>query len=235
MDGAYNMEDIKKMYGKMKCPWDHTAQSTDVEELMRRAPGLTRREALKIQQFGLTPEEEVDYSYLVVNNGLDVFYEANQAYIARQVVTNSKGEKVEILWPSASFDEMTTMSYGSAPIWDYMENPWDLIPGELPMRIHPDYDLGVPFSWFEYEMDGRMQNLMTEDQIYIPESERPYPAEKNPHCSGHYWRPQEDLLEEEEMRDPNWYPKDTYYNIYNQPSFEREDQHKVQRDHNNGM
>jgi len=50
---------------------------------MRRAPGLTRREALKIQQFGLTPEEEVDYAYITVNNGLDVFYEANQAYIAR--------------------------------------------------------------------------------------------------------------------------------------------------------
>jgi hypothetical protein len=32
----------------MKCPWDHTAQSTDIEEIMRRAPGLTRKEALRI-------------------------------------------------------------------------------------------------------------------------------------------------------------------------------------------
>ena len=38
------MEDIKKVYGEMKCPWDHTPQSTDVEELMRRAPGLSRKE-----------------------------------------------------------------------------------------------------------------------------------------------------------------------------------------------
>jgi len=43
------MEDIKKVYGQMKCPWDHTPQSTDIEELLRRAPGLTRKEALRIQ------------------------------------------------------------------------------------------------------------------------------------------------------------------------------------------
>lgn len=106
-DGPYSMEDIKKLYGQMRIPWDHCAQSTDVEELMRRAPGLTRKEALRIQQLGLTPEEEVDFAYLVVNNGLDVFYIGNQAYFARQVVTNSKGEKVEILWPSSTYDEMT--------------------------------------------------------------------------------------------------------------------------------
>ena len=137
----------------------------------------------------MTPEEEIDFAYLVVNNGIDVFYQANQAYVLRQVVTNSKGEKVEILWPAATFDEMTSMSYGNQPNFYYMENPWDLIPGELPIRIHPDYDLGVPYSWFEYEMDSRLHTLMTDDQIYIPESERPFPAEKNPHCSGHYWRP----------------------------------------------
>jgi hypothetical protein len=47
-DGPWTMEDIKKLYGQMRAPWDHTAQSTDIEELMRRAPGLTRREGLRI-------------------------------------------------------------------------------------------------------------------------------------------------------------------------------------------
>jgi len=140
-DGAYTMEDIKKLYGNMRAPWDYTAQSTDVDELMRRVPGLSRREALRVQQFGLTPDEEVDFAYIAVNNGIDVFYEANQAYVCRQVVTNSKGEKVEILWPSATYDEMTLMVYGNAPIWEIHENPWDPIPGELPIKIHPDYDL----------------------------------------------------------------------------------------------
>jgi len=43
------MEDIKKLYGQMRAPWDHTPQSTDIEEIMRRAPGITRREVLRIQ------------------------------------------------------------------------------------------------------------------------------------------------------------------------------------------
>ena len=225
-DGPYTMEDIKKVYGQMKCPWDHTPQSTDVEELMRRAPGLTRKEALRIQQLGLTPDEEVDFAYLVVNNGIDVFYEGNQAYFARQVVTNSTGEKVEILWPSATYDEMTMMVFGNAPIWEMHENPWDPIPGELPIRVHPDYDLGVPYTFFEYEMDSRIHHLMCEDQMFIPEDARPFPAEKNPYCSKELWRPQEDLREEEQFRDPNWYPKDTHFNIYQKENFVREDAKK---------
>ena len=213
-DGPWTMEDIKKLYGDMKAPWDHCPQSTDIDELMRRVPGLTRREGLRIQQLGLNPIEEIDFAYMVVHNGIDVFYEANQAYVCRQVVTNSKGEKVEILWPGGTYDEMTQMTFGNAPIWDMHENPWDPIPGELPIRIHPDYDLGVPYTFFEYEMDSRLHYLMTEDQIYIPESERPFPSEKNPHCSSTMWRPQEDLREEDDMRDPDWYPKGTHYNIY---------------------
>jgi len=230
-DGPYSMEDIKKIYLNMRCPWDHTAQSTDVEELMRRAPGLTRKEALRIQQMGFTPDEEVDFAYLTVNNGLDVFYEGNQAYFARQVVTNSKGEKTEVLWPSGTYDEMTQMVFGNAPIWEMHENLWDPIPGELPIRIHPDYDLGVPYSFFEYEMDSRIHSLMAEDQMYPPEDKRPFPSPKNPHCSSAMWRPQEDLQEEEEFRDPNWYPKDTYYNIYNQEDFDREVHHKQRPEH----
>lgn len=213
-DGPWTMEDIKKLYGDHRANWDHVAQSTDIDELLRRVPGLTRREGLRIQQLGLNPVEEIDFAYMVVNNGIDVFYESNQAYVCRQVVTNSKGEKVEVLWPAGTYDEMTQMTYGNAPIWEMHENPWDPIPGELPIRIHPDYDLGVPYTFFEYEQDSRIHYLMTEDQMYIPEDERPFPSEKNPHCSKEVWRPQQDLEDEDEMRDPNWYPKGTHYNIY---------------------
>lgn len=180
---------------------------------------------------GFTPDEEIDYAYLVVNLGIDVFYEANQAYICRQVVTNSKGEKVEVLWPAGTYDEMTQMTFGNAPIWEMHENPWDPIPGELPIRIHPDYDLGVPYTWFEYEQGSRLHWLMTDDQIYIPESERPFPSEPNPHCSKEMWRPQEDLADEDDMRDPNWYPKGTHYNIYNRDDYERSDNSKGMLEH----
>ena len=47
-DGSWTMEDIKKLYGDMRANWDHVPQSTDIDELMRRVPGLTRREALRI-------------------------------------------------------------------------------------------------------------------------------------------------------------------------------------------
>jgi len=67
--------------------------------------------------------------------------------------------------------------------------------------------------------------------MYIPEDVRPFPTPKNPHCSKEMWRPQEDLLEEDQMRDPNWYPKDTHYNIYNQKDFKRENQGKALKEH----
>lgn len=233
-DGTWTMEDIKKLYGQMRAPWDMTAQSTDVDEMMRRVPGLTRREALRIQQLGFTPDEEIDFAYIAVNNGLDVFYTPNQAYVARQVVSNSKGEKVEVLWPSATYDEMTMMVFGNAPVWEMHEIPWDPIPGELPIRVHPDYDLQVPYTWFEYETDSRIHYLMTDDQMYIPEDARPFPSPKNPHAHSYKWRPQEDLIEEEEMRDPNWYPKNTAFNVYNREDFTRADSTKSLRENNTG-
>ncbi len=85
--GTYTMEDIRKVNYELRAPIEGCPQSTDVEELMRRIPGLTRKEALKIQSLGLTPWEELDYAYIVVNNGVDVFYESNHSYTSRQVVT----------------------------------------------------------------------------------------------------------------------------------------------------
>lgn len=38
--------------------------------------------------------EQVRYAYLIYHTGMDVFYEPNGIYVARQVVTNSKGQKV---------------------------------------------------------------------------------------------------------------------------------------------
>jgi hypothetical protein len=85
--GTYTMEDVKRAGYLARAPYESVQESMDVEELMRRVPGLTRKEALKIQTFGLSPHEELDYAYLAVNNGLDVFYQFNFSYIARQVVT----------------------------------------------------------------------------------------------------------------------------------------------------
>lgn len=34
------------------------------------------------------------------------------------------------------------------------------------------------------------------------------------------------------MRDPEWYPKDTYYNIYNKDDFTRNEDGRTLREHN---
>jgi hypothetical protein len=96
-----------------------------------------------------------------------------------------------------------------------MDHAYDPVPGEPPVCPMPDYELGVPHSYFEYETDNRLHYLMSHDQNLIPESERPCPVPKNPHCSREYWKPQSDLKEEDEMRSPDWVPRDTYQNIYN--------------------
>lgn len=85
--GAYTMEDARKAGYELRAPREAVPQSTDTDELMRRVPGLTRKEAIKIQSIGLSPWEELDYAYIAVNNGIDVFYQSNNSYLIRQVVT----------------------------------------------------------------------------------------------------------------------------------------------------
>ena len=88
------MEDIKKLFDQTTMGKDINYCQMDVDEVMRRVPGITRKEVEHIVKSGLTPYEQVRYAYLAYNFGLDVFYEPNGVYVARQVVTNSKGQKV---------------------------------------------------------------------------------------------------------------------------------------------
>lgn len=50
---------------------------------MRRVPGLSRKDAEYITTLTLNPDEEIDFAYIVHNNGLDLSYNPNQCYIAR--------------------------------------------------------------------------------------------------------------------------------------------------------
>lgn len=68
--------------------------------------------------------------------------------------------------------------------------------------------------------------------MYIPEDARPFPSVKNPNAHSYIWKSQENLIEEDEMRDPNWYPKDTYYNIYNRDDHQRSETNKTLRETN---
>lgn len=77
------MEDIKKVLYNATIPSGINGCHHEPEELMRRVPGLSRKEAEKIVTMGFTPDEEVDFAYLAHNCGIDVFYEPNYVYIGR--------------------------------------------------------------------------------------------------------------------------------------------------------
>ena len=44
-DGPHTMEDIRKIFQNTSIGYDFNHCSTDVEEIMRRVPGITRKEA----------------------------------------------------------------------------------------------------------------------------------------------------------------------------------------------
>lgn len=83
-DGPHTMEDIREI-GKNVCIYEGgpTSLHNEPEEIMRRVPGITRKEAEHIITLGLTPDEEIDFAYIAHNIGLDIYYPANSVYFAR--------------------------------------------------------------------------------------------------------------------------------------------------------
>jgi len=85
-------------------------------------------------------------------------------YVARQVVTNSKGEKVEVYWNAQAFEDLASLCVGFAPVMEYIDYHWEIfLWGDPP--IHPlcDFDLCAPGTWFEYECEWGGEMNMLED------------------------------------------------------------------------
>jgi hypothetical protein len=218
-DGPVTMEDIRKIFYNTSVGYDEDACHQHPEELMRRVPGLTRKEAEHIVTLGLNPDEEIDYAYIAYNLGLDVFYQPNSVYVARQVMTDSKGQKQEIYLNAQAYEDISVLNIGHAPSYTHTDYHWEIfLWGEL--AIHPlvDFDLSVPATWFEYEDENWGEFNMIEDQFSLPEDVRK-PSEKHPNCSTQLWYSQEDLDKIEELKDPNWVPKQLPYDLYNDPNF----------------
>jgi len=215
------MEDVRKVMWNTSVGFDYCYVAADIDEIMRRVPGITRKEAEHITKLGLTPEEQIDYAYLAYNNGLDVFYLSNQIYTVRQVLTNSKGEKVEVYWNSQAYEDLSMLNVGFAPVLENVDYHWEIFLWADP-PIHPlhDFDLGIPNTWFEYECEWWGEQTMMEDQMNIPESIRPYPTPRNPYARKELWKSQDELQEMINMKEESWYPQ-TQYNIYNQKSFDK--------------
>ena len=154
---------------------------------------------------GLSPLEQVDYAYIAYNLGLDVFYVPNSIYIARQVVTNSKGQKVEVFWNSMCFEDMAMLNVGFAPILETIDYHWEIfLWADPPIKVTGDLDLGVPNTWFEYELEWSTEMVIAVDQMNIPEDIRPFATKKNPFARKELWKSQEQLQLEKEMLDPEW-------------------------------
>lgn len=68
--------------------------------------------------------EQLDKAWFVYHMGMDMFYEPNQVYIARQVITNSKGQKVEVYWNYLQFEDMSMCPVGFAPTLEPMDYHW---------------------------------------------------------------------------------------------------------------
>lgn len=85
------MEDVRDIFHYTTIGRDFCYAQMDIDELMRRVPGISRKECEHIVKLGLTPQEQVDFAYIAYNIGLDVFYLSNMCFVARQVVTDSKG------------------------------------------------------------------------------------------------------------------------------------------------
>lgn len=62
---------------------------------------------------------------------------------------------------------------------------------------------------------------MIEDQQTLPEDMREFPSPRHPNASAELYQSQEKLQQLEDMRDPEWYPQGTKFDVYNQEGWQR--------------
>ena len=63
-DGPHTMENIRKTFHNACISNSRHPCSVDIDELMRRVPGIQRHVAEHILSMGFNPDEEVDYAYI---------------------------------------------------------------------------------------------------------------------------------------------------------------------------
>jgi hypothetical protein len=174
---------------------------------MRRVPGVTREEAEYVRTLGLTPDDEVEVAFWYKNCGFDMYYPLNNTYLARQVVTNSKGEKVEVMWAFSAWEDGGELSVDTAlqELPYYSIRHWEAFSGDDWYKYQNSIDLGVPDTWFEYDRNSRFQLVMIEDQHdELPDQYRPFPSIRNPNARKQIWMEQGRLNKINKMSHPDW-------------------------------
>ncbi|OMJ71374.1 hypothetical protein SteCoe_30436 [Stentor coeruleus] len=207
-DGPVTMEDIlNNSYQEYLKVNDICYPSVDAEEIMRRVPGVTREEAEYIRGLGLTPDDEIEIAYWYKNSGLDIYYPMNNTYIARQVITNSKGEKTECVWPFMGWEDCTELNVDTA----LQDRPyqtirhWEAYSGDEWYKYVNNQDLGLPDTWFEYDKNTRFVLQIIQDQLEdLPDKLRPWPSIRNPNARRELWQSQEHMQYVHDMKQPDW-------------------------------
>lgn len=85
---------------------------------------ISRKEVEHIVKAGYTPMEQVTVAWLTYHLGLDLFYQPNGVYVARQVVTNSKGQKVEVFMNAMAWEDMSQVNVNFAPVLEAVDYHW---------------------------------------------------------------------------------------------------------------
>ena len=86
-----------------------------------------------------------------------------------------------------------------------MDYHWEIfLWADPPIKVTGDMDLGIPNTWFEYQLEFSTELAIAQDQMNIPEDIRPFDTGRNPNCTSTMWKSQEQLEEEQAMRDPAW-------------------------------
>jgi hypothetical protein len=81
---------------------------------------------------------------------------------------SSKGEKVEVLWNAQAYEDLALLNVGFAPVLENVDYHWEIfLWGDPPIKAQSDIDLGVPNTWFEYELEWWNEHSIIEDQVTI--------------------------------------------------------------------
>lgn len=100
---------------------------------------------------------------------------------------------------------MSMLNVGFAPILETVDYHWEIfLWADPPIKVTGDLDLGVPNTWFEYELEWSTEQAIATDQMNIQEDIRPFGTTKNPYARSELWKSQEQLALEKEMLDPAW-------------------------------
>jgi hypothetical protein len=71
-----------------------------------------------------------------------------------------------VLWNAQAYEDLAMLNVGFAPVLENVDYHWEIfLWGDPPIKAQSDIDLGVPNTWFEYELEWWNEHSIIEDQV----------------------------------------------------------------------